>query len=709
MADEQNSAIADIDPAQTDDKALASQNLNENENDQDITIQNENQIDQNSPNNNKDEDEASSSISTNPSPENTKNSESSEKNESSQTEIQLPDDNTQKDEDFIPNSNDAINEDKNKNNNSQLELQADIPETEKDNALQHPSSENLSKGEKTNEESNEEKNNDHAIGIISQHKSDAQILKPVLNQPPISVFNIPQPINSNNNNNLNDSGQNNDQSMLRSLPTNVITAEQGSSEASKSGPQIFHRHISITNNNNSPLSPIQQHFSVPVISVHNNSVLSMSSAPKPIVPVIATNNPLSSNSTPNPISNTETSTRKHHHHHHHRRHQKEQEQEQEPDIDDQDFYTTSPKSALLIPPRDLQEFLSREDDEPELDLTPQTSAILDTIKKTGKLRFNLPSSTATVSARNSSKKSGNTNSISARNTVAATSQDGVNCRPNIIRKLQRDKVNAIIKGRYDEAKEADVLSKRVTDAVLESVEEDRRYERLRQIEEKLEEEKRTFSEFHKEWIEKVKEEEEVLKSRMNSLEEIHVAELREFENKWNSEDFLRRFSKPSASLLQLKAIERSMVIAKMFDDAKVVKSRAEQLERIETREQQNRAESEMKVERQRLLDRQNREMAGLKEKCNSLLNIVKRNMEREEAPFKARISKLEADLKSGNENKSKMVTSVISPRGGNELLTAKTAFKFSAFKVTTQSMKLKIKPLGSVTMNEKKKSKGSKK
>lgn len=531
---------------------------------------------------------------------------------------------------------------------------------------------------------------------------------------------------------------NQNQAFLRSFSTNVIPSDNVNT---KNESPVFHRQISITNSNlptsDQPnASAMKQHLSVPLMPLYatdnnndnnTNSLLSfqylyhqqqpnMNATPKPVIPIVSNNGLFSSansnhklTSAPNAASVIQTQPQKHHHHHHHH-HRKHQEQEEEVQQEPDPLEQT--RSPLGISPSDLQEILSREDDEPELDLTPQTSAALETFKKTGKLRFSLPDSlqAATGTAPNPSQ--------SARVNPPNNSAESVSYSPTIIRKLQHDKVNAIIKGRYDEAKEADSLSKRVTTAVMESVEEDKRFERLQQAEWKLEDEKRTFSDVHVNCIEKVKEEEEALNQRLNALDEIHQAEMRQFEEKWNNEDFLRRFSKPSSSLLQLKAVERSMVIAKMFDEAKVVKSRAEQLEKQETRNQQNRAEQEMKVERTRLLERQKKEKQGLKEKCDNLLNIAKRNMEKEESPYKARISRLEnivAELKSGAESKCKIVpskvqSSLVTPRGhGNELLTAKTAFKFSAYKVTSQSMKLKIKPLGSVTIKEKKKSKTTKK
>ena len=114
-------------------------------------------------------------------------------------------------------------------------------------------------------------------------------------------------------------------------------------------------------------------------------------------------------------------------------------------------------------------------------------------------------------------------------------------------------------------------------------------------------------------------------------------------------------------------------------------------------------------------EKQKRETQTLQEKCDQILLVVKKTMQKEESPYKSRIEKLEklvADLKSGNDNRGKTIVpsmvqsnAVSSPRAkGNELVTARTAFKLSAYKATAQSMKLNIKPLGSISKKTKKRS-----
>lgn len=670
MTDEQESACADIVPAQTDDGTVSSPKNQINENNNNNTIDNSNQ----------------------------------EQPDQKEENIEHP-----KDDDLVKSSNQNPNDSSQNQNNDLSNLAQEALD-----ASQQVLGQFFSSTEKTNAQTNDEAEkspqpiDDQETIQIDQNINDENTDKVQTNENA-----QPQALNT-----LDSVVQNSN--LMRSHSANVIPEEDN---MNKSNPTIFHRQISITNspndksNNLLSLSnfPMQPHLSVPVMPHYNNtpnasSILSYqyqqsNALPKTVIPAISMNgsHPISPSSS---ILQQQQQQQTEHHHHRKKKHHSHRHQEDNDPNNNEDDLSTArqqvTKSPLSISPSDLEKILSREDDEPELDLTPQTSEALETFKKTGKLRFSLPDGLQSAISGTSSRPVSN-------------SAESVSQSPPIIRKLQRDKVNAIIKGRYDEAKEADSLSKRVTTAVFESLEEEKRFERLHQAEIKLEEEKQIFSDVHKGCVEKLKEEEEALNQRIVSLQEIHEAEMRQFEEKWNNEDFLRRFSKPSSSLLQLKAVERSMVIAKMFDEAKVVKSRAEQLEKVETKQKQNRAEEEMKVDRKRFLDRQKKEMTSLREKCDNLLIIAKKNMEKEESPYKARISRLEnivAELKNGTEKNCKIVPSMIhtSPRGTrNELLTAKTAFKFSAYKVTSQSMKLKIKPLGCVTLKEKKKTKVSKK
>ena len=273
--------------------------------------------------------------------------------------------------------------------------------------------------------------------------------------------------------------------------------------------------------------------------------------------------------------------------------------------------------------------------------------------------------------------------------------------PDLIHQLQRERVNAIIKGDYDHAKECDQVSRNVTAAVTRDAEEKKKRELLQQTEEKLEQARAEYQEVQEACRKRIDDEDEQLKKRLYDLSNQHEEEIQQFEKKWNSEDFLRRYTKPSGQLLQMKAIERSMVIARMFDQAKNVRKRASFTEKRESREQQDRAKREMDIERKRLIERQTREFDLLRLKCTQLMDVTKKQVEEEERPHIKKIRKLERaieEIKNGKELPVRPATCIVTQRGSSaELVSARTTFKFSAYKAAGKCTKLRIQPLGPVS------------
>lgn len=283
--------------------------------------------------------------------------------------------------------------------------------------------------------------------------------------------------------------------------------------------------------------------------------------------------------------------------------------------------------------------------------------------------------------------------------------------PQMIHKLQKDRVTAILKGDYDGAKEYDEMSKRVSAAIAQAAVEEARAVKIEQTEEKLANAKKEYDGLKSVNQQKKKDQEENLRQKLYVLSEQHDQEIATFEKKWNSEDFLRRFTKPSSQLLQMKAIERSMVVAKMFDQAKTLRRTALFTERREANEQQQRAKKEMEQERQRMVDRQAREFETLQHKCHQLMEITMKQIETDERPCLRKIQRLEREL---DELKNGSVSvSAATARGGcvtergpkaekNPLVSARTTFRYSAYKASTQSTKLKIQPLGAVAQGPRK-------
>jgi hypothetical protein len=155
-------------------------------------------------------------------------------------------------------------------------------------------------------------------------------------------------------------------------------------------------------------------------------------------------------------------------------------------------------------------------------------------------------------------------------------------------------------------------------------------------------------------------------------------------------------------LIQLKAVEKPMVVARMFDEAKLIRRSAHATERLETIERQDMARHNMMLEKQQIIDRHTREKGHLKSKCSELLDVGKRQVETEERPFLAQVARFERvmeHLKSGTAHEPLITPSIAitSPgRAAYELVSPRTVRKFAAYKVAPQSPKLKIQPMGTV-------------
>jgi cell division septum initiation protein DivIVA len=87
--------------------------------------------------------------------------------------------------------------------------------------------------------------------------------------------------------------------------------------------------------------------------------------------------------------------------------------------------------------------------------------------------------------------------------------------------LVRERVNAILQGDYDKARDCDEMAKSVAVSQSKRVEEERRHARVRAAEDKLRQARRDYEEVHQESMRKLQEIQRDLKTRMAGLNAIH--------------------------------------------------------------------------------------------------------------------------------------------------------------------------------------------
>jgi hypothetical protein len=124
-------------------------------------------------------------------------------------------------------------------------------------------------------------------------------------------------------------------------------------------------------------------------------------------------------------------------------------------------------------------------------------------------------------------------------------------------------------------------------------------------------------------------------------------------------------------------------------------------EKAETSERQDMAFHEMEVDKRRLLDKHDRDLSTLKAKCTQLLSVARKQAETEERPLKAMIANLE---KTVDDLRGARPVSMVTPANvsmaardpDDELITPRTVFRFSTYKLMPLNPKLKIQPMSAM-------------
>ena len=284
-------------------------------------------------------------------------------------------------------------------------------------------------------------------------------------------------------------------------------------------------------------------------------------------------------------------------------------------------------------------------------------------------------------------------------------------RPKFVSRLEKDKINALENEDFDKVYDLEILSQKANEKMTTEQANEMHKEQIKQTKEKLRQANEDYRTFNKEWNKKYKETEKQCKERIQKVIESQEEELNEFDKRWNDENYLSRFAKPSPHLLQLKAQERSMVLAKLFDRAKEIRKQAAIIEAEDTRNGQQRAMDEMRVQKKNMTKRQDSELECINKKCAEQLDVLKRQKTIDEKPYVKRIKKLENQLESLKRNESSQVKQVtiiqtqqLTTRNvpERELPSVRAASRMLISRKTELPPKLSIKPLGQVTSRERK-------
>lgn len=262
--------------------------------------------------------------------------------------------------------------------------------------------------------------------------------------------------------------------------------------------------------------------------------------------------------------------------------------------------------------------------------------------------------------------------------------------------INRQRVNALMAVNYGEAaKFTDLLHQIPLEYDANEQNEDIKRS-IESLEQKIQEIDDSLMMENRDMAMELKEEERKYKDKKDELSKKHEIELEEFEAMWNDEEYLKRFAKPSNKLLELKAVEHSMLMNEDYNNAGLQQQLIAKLEEEESENAQKRARKVMEAQYHKIQNRQDSEMEVLESGHQLNITTIKNTRDSKMELLKVRrqrtVKNLE-DLKKGRVSstlrKSKQTT-------GDACTTPRTNLRYSCFKATRPPPKVTVKPLGAI-------------
>lgn len=221
-------------------------------------------------------------------------------------------------------------------------------------------------------------------------------------------------------------------------------------------------------------------------------------------------------------------------------------------------------------------------------------------------------------------------------------------REDILKLARKNGVTATLNEDYVTAEEMD----HVVDVMTECLNNDNvSYEvesTTKYLEQRLEQAQLSQKELEKYYDELITQQKEQEQNRKDILRQQHENELRNFEDRWNRPEAMIPYSKPSVQLLQIRRMQKSYAISHHFSEARQMKVKGDNLQKMETAIAQKKASEAMKIEYEQLVEKQQREV-----ECGEL-------------NWKRKLETLEAErdkaLEANNNLKKQLSNKITSPK-----------------------------------------------
>ena len=166
---------------------------------------------------------------------------------------------------------------------------------------------------------------------------------------------------------------------------------------------------------------------------------------------------------------------------------------------------------------------------------------------------------------------------------------------------------AIDKEDYDYASQLDVIINLLAKAIAIDQATFDNSQKTQQIKNRLETVEQRQQRLKTEFDQKMEYHKKDTQRRLETLEQEQQQELENFEQQWSSAEAMQQYSKPSKELLNIKRRQRQLALAHDFEQAKYLKSLAEELQQKETEAARKRAAEAMKASYLVLLNKQEKE------------------------------------------------------------------------------------------------------
>lgn len=266
-------------------------------------------------------------------------------------------------------------------------------------------------------------------------------------------------------------------------------------------------------------------------------------------------------------------------------------------------------------------------------------------------------------------------------------------RMQVAQYIKRQQINSIMNGNYKKAEYFYETNAKFCSACRNAKQQANNKYLKQQIEielKQLNEKKEQINENKQNEIEAVLKE-----SRIESLriEEEHDKKIENFVKKWEREDVLYSFSKPSINLQELREKEKNSILTKNFEIAARLKKEADELEKIETDKAQELAENALRKEREEIDANYFKQKENLERITNDKITKIECRTDSTMYATENRIRKLEMDMKIENFPEPKETAFDIEAKALNvpmAILTPRTRQKYLQFKEKPQFKKLKI-------------------